>query len=132
MTSSLIPPSTFLPICPALLPDHEPRQGRAEYLYLSDTQTEGSKDQFVQSALYPFPINGIMKWIGIDEVYQSLMDNGYDDDLVYSILKRIRHVNYHQMKPYYMHKEQLRRNKKRALARKKAELLVGRQTPPEN
>lgn len=60
------------------------------------------------------------------------MASGYDEDLARAILHRIHDYHYYNLRSHYAHREQARRDEARALARKKAEKLVGPQTPPSN
>ena len=126
--TALLPPSAFLPACPVRLPDHEPRSGRGGIGVISDKAPEQAEGHF--EALYPFPKGKEMKWLTYREIVTELVGMGYDEDLARSVNNIVERVNYHHLRPYYMHKEQARRNLARQRAREAAEKLVGTQTPP--
>lgn len=136
---TLIPPSAVLSSPPIPIPKHEPRlssvDGGDEYesipLYLSDKDPLDAKG-YVRSSLYPFPQGKTIKWLTTDESEAELRASGYDADIAHSMIFAIRDYNYYNLRSHYAHREQARRNEARALARKKAEKLVGPQTPPSN
>ena len=129
MKKTLLPTSAFLPSLPVRLPEHEPRESSTNPSnHLSDKQPENAEGQW-SSEIYPFPVNNVMKWLTLREMEAELVASGYDSDLI-SLYGLFYKLSYDRLKPYYMQKEQERRNKKKELARKIAESLVGSQTPP--
>ena len=134
MTTSIVPPSVFLPICPVRLPANEPRRSSVTpYRWLSDLQPD-SAEGYEQYQLFPFPhgSKNEPKWMTLKEIIADISNKGYDDDFSHAILLPLYKYTYATLHPYYVHKEQARRNKKKELARKLAEQLVGTQTPPDN
>lgn len=132
--TSITPPSLFLPTSPVRLPAHEPRKSTVTQWYrLSDLQPDNAEG-YGEYELLPFPYGerNELKWLTLKEVIADLGNKGYDRDLISIIIGSMHKISYATLHPYYVHKEQARRNKKKELARKLAEQLVGSQQPPSN
>lgn len=132
MTTSITPPSAFLPSCPVSLPTHEPRKSSVTpYYYLSDKQPDDAEGHSSEN-LFPFPQGKVMKWLSSKEIITEVISMGYDMDIAQWVPHYMDGYNFGKLHAYYIHKDQARRNKKKALARKLAEQLVGTQTPPSD
>ena len=132
MSFSGPPPSSFLPRCPVELPEHEPRPAAdGSWRFLSDLQPDNGESSSPHD-LCPYPHGKLKKrkWLTLDEIRADLISQGYDTDLADETINIFRPHDYYMLHPYYMHKKQAKRNKKRAAARALAESLVGTQTPP--
>lgn len=132
--TAITPTSAFLPTLPVRLPDHEPRQSTVvDWYVISDLQPENAEGQS-ENGVFPFPYGprNEMKWLNLKEIITDLIAKGYDKDLAGTLLSPLHPYSYQRVHAYYTHKRQAARNKKKELARKLAEQLVGSQTPPSN
>ena len=131
--TTITPVSAFLPTLPVQLPAHEPRQSSVvSWHSLSDLQPDDAEGQG-DNELFPFPYGprNEMKWLTAKEIIADLITTkGYDNEFAGSLVTPLHRYSYQHVHVYYEHKRQAKRNKKKELARKLAEQLVGTQTPP--
>ena len=128
----ITPISKVLPTPPFKLPPRMPRKsGVTPYKFLSDLDPSTAEGHEVQELFaYPYGPNFEPKWVTAKDIITDLVSKGYDREIASHPLVILDNYTFQKIEPYYLDQEQADRNRRKKLARLRAEQLVGTQTPP--